>query len=227
MVLECRQGLKRLFSTLAGIHRVVSPGDDYGDFDLTVPLMSLPERLGLTLATLPARLPYLAVPDGAGDFADVAAAGGVKVGLVWAGGASRRDNAQRSCTAADLRPLLDLPGCRFFSLQVGAEAAQAADLPGIIDLAPRLGDFADTAAAIAALDLLVSVDTGVAHLAGALGKPARVLLSRPSNGFLWMLEREDSPWYPGDFRLLRQRRGGDWGEPVARVAAELRARGAA
>jgi len=224
VVLECRQGLKRLFSTLDGIDRVVSPGDDYGDFDLSVPLMSLPHRLGLTLESVPATLPYLAVPEGAGDFADVAAAPGLKVGLVWAGGATRRDNSQRSCTAADFRPLLDILGCTFFSLQVGPEAAQVADLPGIVDLAPRLDDFADTAAAVAALDLVVSVDTGVVHLAGALAKPVRVLLSRPSNGFLWMLGREDSPWYPGDFRLLRQRQGGAWDEVVERVAAELRAK---
>lgn len=241
VVLECRQGLKRLFSTLAGIDRVVTPGDDYGHFDFAVPLMSLPLRLGLTPETLPPP-PYLAVPDAAAGFAgpdgvagfagpdgvvgfaDVAALDGLKVGLVWAGGASRRDNAQRSCTAADLRPLLGIAGCRFFSLQVGPESGQVADLPGVVDLSPRLGDFADTAAALAALDLLVSVDTGVAHLAGALGRPVRLLLSRPSNGFLWMTKRPDSPWYPGDFRLLRQSQGGDWSGPVEQVAAELRRR---
>jgi len=224
VVLECRKGLKRLFATLAGIERVVSPGDDYGTFDAVVPLMSLPERLGLSLETVPADLPYLSVPAAAGDFSDVAAADGLKIGLVWAGGATRRDNCQRSCRASDFLPLLDLPGCRFYSLQVGPEAAQGTDLPGVIDLAPRLGDFADTAAALAALDMLVSVDTGVVHLAGALGKPVRVLLSRPSNGFLWMLDRADSPWYPGDFRLLRQDRANDWAGLVERVGAELRER---
>lgn len=224
VVLECRKGLKRLFTSLVGLHQVVTPGDDYGAFDFVVPLMSLPYRLGLNLDTLPAAIPYLAVPADAGDFSDVAGATGLKVGLVWAGGASRRDNAQRSCRAADLRPLLDVPGCRFYSVQVGPEAGQIGDLPGVVDLGPRLGDFADTAAALSALDILVSVDTGVVHLAGALGKPVRVLLSRPSNGFLWMLDRQDSPWYPGDFRLLRQERPNDWGGLVQRVAAELRER---
>jgi len=224
VVLECRKGLKRLFATLPGIERVVAPDDDYGAVDFVVPLMSLPYRLGLTLETLPSAIPYLSVPAGAGDFADVAAADGFKVGLVWAGGASRRDNSQRSCQAADLRPLLDLPGCRFYSLQVGPEAGQIDDLPGVVDLAPRLGDFADTAAALTALDMLVSVDTGVVHLAGALGKPVRVLLSRPSNGFLWMLGRADSPWYPGDFRLLRQDKANDWAGLVQAIAAELQAR---
>lgn len=227
VVLECRKGLQRLFASLAGVERVVAPGDDYGAFDFVVPLMSLPYRLGLTLQDVPAAIPYLSVPAAAGTFADVAGLDGLKVGLVWAGGATRRDNAQRSCRAADFRPLLDLPGCRFFSLQVGPEAAQVADLPGVVDLAPRLGDFADTAAALAALDILVSVDTGVVHLAGALGKPVRVLLSRPSNGFLWMLGRADSPWYSGDFHLLRQERANDWAGLVGRVAAELQERAGA
>ena len=221
VVLECRQGLKRLFATLAGIDRVVSPGDDYGRFDFTAPLMSLPYRLGLRQQDVPTA-PYLGVPEGAGDFADVAAAPGLKVGLVWAGGATRRDNAQRSCTAADLRPLLDIAGCTFFSLQVGDKAAEVADLPGIVDLAPRLGDFADTAAAVAALDLVISVDTGVVHLAGAMGKPVRVLLSKPSNGFLWMLGRGDSVWYGDGFQLLRQRSPGDWAELVEQLTGQLR-----
>jgi ADP-heptose:LPS heptosyltransferase len=117
--------------------------------------------------------------------------------------------------------LLDVPGCSFFSLQVGPLADQIADLPGIVDLAPRLGDFADTAAAIAALDLVVSVDTGVVHLAGALGKPVRVLLSKPSNGFLWMLGVADSPWYPGVLKVLRQPVAGDWQTVFAGLRAEL------
>lgn len=221
VALECRAGLKRLFATLAGVERVVSPGDDYGVFDLTVPLMSLPYRLGLTLAELPAGLPYLSVPAGTQSFADVAAAPGLKVGVVWAGGVSRRDNTQRSCRAADFAPLLAVPGCSFFSLQVGPMAGQIGDLPGVVDLAPRLGDFADTAAAIAELDLIVSVDTGVVHLAGALGKPVRVLLSKPSNGFLWMLDRDDSPWYPKLMTLRRQPVAGDWGSLLAAQAAEL------
>lgn len=221
VVVECRAGLKRLFATLGGVERVVSPGDDYGDFDLSVPLMSLPYRLGLDLADLPAVLPYLAIPVDAASFADVTAAPGLKVGLVWAGGASRRDNTQRSCRAADFAPLLDVPGCSFFSLQVGPMADQITDLPGIVDLAPRLGDFADTAAAIAALDLVISVDTGVVHLAGALDKPVRVLLSKPSNGFLWMLDAADSPWYPDVVKLLRQPVAGDWGAVFADLRAEL------
>ena len=223
VTLECRQGLKRLFGTLDGVARVVSPGEPYGGFDLTVPLMSLPHRLGLDLADLPARLPYLAVPAAAGDFSDVAALPGRKVGLVWAGGDSRRDNARRSCRATDLLALQEVPGCRFFSLQVGPAATQATDLPGVIDLSPRLGDFADTAAALAALDLVIAVDTAVVHLAGALGKPVWVLLSRPSNGFLWMCGRGDSPWYPRVARLWRQPAADDWQGLVRRVRDALAA----
>ncbi len=221
VVFECRQGLARLFSVLDPRVEIVPLGQPLPGTDLHLPMMSLPHRLGLTLAEVAPDRPYLSVPAVAADFSDVAAAAGLKVGIVWAGGESRRDNRVRSCRAADFQPLLAVPGCRFYALQVGPQAGQVADLgDGVTDLSPRLGDFADTAAAIAALDLLISVDTGVVHLAGALGKPAWVLLSRPSNGFLWMLERGDSPWYPAA-KLFRQTVGGDWGGLLRRVAADL------
>jgi tetratricopeptide (TPR) repeat protein len=221
VVFECRKGLVRLFQTLDPRIAVVPLGEPLPVTDLHLPMMSLVHRLGLEAAAVTPARPYLSVPAGAADFSDVAAAGGMKIGIVWAGGESRRDNRARSCRATDFSPLLAVKGCRFYGLQVGPQAGQGADLgQALTDLSPRLNDFADTAAAIAALDLVISVDTGVVHLAGALGKPVWVLLSRPSNGFLWMLDRDDSPWYP-TARLFRQAVGGDWAALLGRVAAEL------
>jgi hypothetical protein len=219
VILECRKGLERLFGTLAGVDQVVALGNRPDAFDLTVPLMSLPHLLAAKMEDLPGPVPYLGVPAEAGGFSDVAAAPGRKIGIVWAGGEARRDNAQRSCMAKDFA-ILAGAGNSLFSLQVGPAADQINDVPGLVDLAPRLNDFADTAAAISAMDLVISVDTGVVHLAGALGKPVWVLLSKPSNGFLWMTGRDDSPWHP-TARLFRQAAPGDWSGLLDRVRKEL------
>lgn len=216
VVVECRPELRRLLATAPGCAETVVLGDALPPFDLHVPMMSLPRVLGLELETLPAPSSYLGVPAGAADFADVAAAPGLRVGLVWAGKASRGDNVLRSCSPGDLAPLLALDGASFFSLQVGGGAAVWPAGRAPRDLSGRLGDFADTAAAVAALDLVIVVDTAVAHLAGALGKPAWVMLPRPCNGFLWMDDRTDSPWYP-TARLFRQAAPGDWAGVVAAV----------
>lgn len=226
VVLECRPGLERLFSAIDGIDQVVRLGDPLPDFDLEVPLMSLPAVFGITLDSVPAGVPYIDVPGGAIADPRIAAAPGLKVGLAWAGSPTRRDNAKRSVPAERLAPLLEVPGVSFFGLQVGPFAKDVDHLPGIIDLAPGLSDFADTAAAIEALDLVISVDTAVAHVAGALGKPCWVLLSRPT-GFLWMQDRTDSPWYP-TLTLFRQEKSGNWDSPLAGVLAMLqeKARGA-
>lgn len=216
VILECRPELVTLMGTLAGVAQVVAAGDEVPTFDVHVPLMSLPGLLGVTLDTLPAQVPYLSVPAGIDDFADVAAATGLKVGLVWAGKASRSDNDWRSCRVEDLAPLTALSSVRLYSLQVG----NAKMVGGVSDLGPRLVDFAHTAAAIQALDAVVAVDTAVAHLAGALGKPVWVLLSRPSNGFLWMDQRGDSPWYP-TAKILRQDSPGDWSPVISTLCAQL------
>ncbi|CAA7623183.1 tetratricopeptide repeat protein [Magnetospirillum sp. SS-4] len=215
VTLECRTGLGRLFSTLdSRIAVVEGQAAPPPACDLHVALMSLPLRLGLTLDTIPARVPYLGVPAGAGDFADVAAAPGIRVGLAWSGSNTRRDNGGRSFAPHDLT---GLPGARLFSLQKGDAAATASDLfdfGRMTDLGPRLADFADTAAAIMAMDLVISADTAVAHLAGALGKPVWVPLPDPCGAFLWMLGRDDSPWYPS-LRLFRQPAPGDWAGALA------------
>jgi hypothetical protein len=147
---------------------------------------------------------------------------GLKVGLVWAAVPSMPTITPLARSPA-LEPFCDLPGVSFASLRVEPHAADVAQHPAlkVIDLAAQLADFAETAGAVEALDLVITVDTAVAHLAGALGKPTWVLLPEV-NDWRWMLEREDNPWYP-TMRLFRQRPGDGWDKVIPRVAAELAA----
>jgi tetratricopeptide (TPR) repeat protein len=222
VVLECRPQLQRLFETLDGVETCIALGDAPPPFEVHAPLMSLPRIFGTTLETIPATIPYLAVPDGVAADPRIAAADGIKIGLAWAGSPTRVDNHKRSVAFRDLVPLIGIDGISLFSLQVGDASEQLAGLnepPAVTDLSLVFKDFADTAAAVAALDLVISVDTSVLHLAGALGKPAWGLMSQPT-GFLWMDARTDSPWYPS-IRLYRQPTPGDWSTVVAEVVADL------
>ena len=229
VIVECYPPLRRLFDTLEGVDRVVSRGDPLPPFDCHAPLVSLPLIFGTDLDSIPAAVPYLSAPR---EFRDAwrRRIGGTtkfKVGLTWAGSRLHPNDSNRSIPAQALRPLLDVPGVAFQSLQVGDGAEDLARLDStgrIGDLAPFIEDFADSAAAIAELDLLISVDSAPVHVAGALGRPAWVMLPLVPD-WRWMLERQDSPWYPG-VRLFRQRKMGEWEEVVARVA-KLLARAAA
>jgi glycosyl transferase family 9 (putative heptosyltransferase) len=185
-------------------------------YDCWAQLMSLPGLLGATEANIPAPIPYLRAPATARrGFAGE----GRAVGLAWAGNPEHENDHNRSIPFARLAPLLALDDARWFSLQVGPRATDIAGASGITDLAPLLQDFGDTAAAIDALDLVITVDTSVAHLAGALGKPVWLLLPHVPD-WRWLLDRADTPWYP-TMRLFRQARRGDWDEVIGRVAAEL------
>jgi hypothetical protein len=148
---------------------------------------------------------------------------GLKTGVVWAGRPEHANDFRRSLDLAALAPVFAVPGVSFASLQVGPRAADRQALPAaeIADLSSKLVDFAETAGAVAALDLVITVDTAVAHLAGALGKPVWLLLPRVTD-WRWLLGRNDSPWYP-TMRLHRQRQGEAWPEVVARLAGELAA----
>ena len=228
VVLECQPPLKRLFAEALGLPdgpaaHVVTKGDaPLPAFDVHAPLMSLPHRLGTTLATIPAEVPYLRAPAEAcaGWAARLANAPSPRIGLTWAGNRNHPNDRNRSLAAAALAPITDAAGASFFSLQVGQAEGVAAFAPAAVsDLAPALTDFAETAAVIASLDLVISVDTAIAHLAGALAKPCWLLLPFPAE-WRWLEGRDDSPWYP-TFRLFRQRVRGDWGDVVARVAAAL------
>ncbi|TWH47593.1 tetratricopeptide repeat protein [Sporomusa sp. KB1] len=224
-----KQPLLRLFAKFIGIDELVEHNEAAivrTESDLTVPLMSLPHIFGTTLPTIPANIPYLAA-----DQNCVAAwsakmnspAANLRVGLVWAGNPANISGQIRTCGLQAMSPLACIPGVTFYSLQKG-EAGQEAHTPPsgmrLIDLTDAIDDFADSAALIMNLDLVISVDTAVAHLAGALGKPVWTLL--PAAGeWRWLLDRSDTPWYP-TMRLFRQRAPGDWGGVMTTVTQELR-----
>ena len=227
VVLECYDEMRRLLSGVDGIEQIVSTGKPLPAFDLHCPMLSLPLAFGTTMESIPSQCPYL-FPDPMlkEQWAKRVSspANELKVGLVWAGRAAHMNDRNRSIPLRMIRALAEIRGVRYFSLQKGdSPAHERSDEAGfeIIDWTEELTDFADTAALVANLDLVICVDTAIAHLAGALGKSAWVLLPHPAD-FRWLLDREDSPWYP-TLRLFRQRRAGDWAEPVARVAGELSA----
>jgi tetratricopeptide (TPR) repeat protein len=223
--------VRLLGASLPGVEVVGRLPED-AVFDRQAAMLCLPRLLGVTLDTVAADMPYLAAdPAAAAAWARrLAAIPGRKVGLVWAG-ASRRDNpsaaavdARRSLRLAQLAPLAAVPGVQFVSLQVGEPASQAREPPSglpLIDWTAELGDFADTAALVAGLDLVVTVDTAVAHLAGALGRPVWIL-SRFDGCWRWLQDRDDSPWHP-TARLFRQPAPGDWASVIAAVAGALSA----
>jgi len=192
-------------------------------FDVWCSLLSLPRILGTRIDSIPADVPYLHVRPAIAErwrqrSSELA---GLKVGLVWAGSPSHVNDSRRSIELEHLKPLLDVEGATFVSLQAGPRATDAGRLPGkITDVSAALTDFAETAGAILNLDLVIAVDTAVVHLVGALGKPAWVMLPF-SPDWRWLLDRDDSPWYP-TLRLYRQPRATDWSSVIARVAADLR-----
>jgi Flp pilus assembly protein TadD len=222
VVLEVPPPLLRLAGAVPGVAAFVAAGQGLPHFDFACPLLSLPRAFATTLETIPAKVPYLAPPPEAmAQWRERLAGPGFKVGIAWAGSPLHRHDARRSIDIDTLAPLFELDGVRWFSLQTGERAGDLARLPAgrVADLAPHLTDFAETAAAVAHLDLVITVDTAVAHVAGALARPAWVMLRfRPD--WRWLIGREDSPWYPS-LRLFRQRARGDWGEVVARVRAAL------
>jgi len=224
--------LLRLFSAMPGI-AVLDERAPLPAFDWHVPAFSLPRAFATTLETIPAEVPYLrAEPDLAaawrGRLARALPAKKFRVGVAWAGqarpwvaGFSALD-ARRSMALATLAPLGAVPGIALVSLQKGDQAAAARRPPAgmaLHDPMPEAADFADTAALIENLDVVVSVDTSVVHLAGALGKPV-LLLDRYDSCWRWLAGREDSPWYPS-LRILRQTVPGDWADVVRRAAAVL------
>ncbi|OYD81072.1 tetratricopeptide repeat protein [Azospirillum brasilense] len=226
VILEVQRPLINALSDLPGVERLVARGDPLPDFDLECPLMSLPRAFGTRLGEVPTAVPYLQPdPQRAAAWSERLADGpGLRVGLVWAGNPRFPGDALRSPRLAGLRPVLDVPGVRFFGLQMGPGREDLEGMampPSFMDLGPEIADFADTAAIMANLDLVISSCTGPAHLAGALGVPVWVVLPL-SPDWRWLLGREDSPWYP-TARLFRQTRVGDWAEVAGRVADALRA----
>jgi tetratricopeptide (TPR) repeat protein len=222
VILEVQAPLRRIAAQLDGVSTLVTCGEPLPPFEWQCPLMSLPSALGITSTTIPAPGRYLSVPEVALRKADTLPwpTQGLKVGIAWAGNASHTKDRYRSIPLALLEPLLRVEGIHFYSLQMGSGTAQlAACAAPITDLRDAIEDMADTAALMTHLDLVIAVDTSVVHLAGALGKPVWVMLPSAPD-WRWLLNREDSPWYP-TMRLFRQPRLNDWKAVVHRVCEQL------
>ncbi len=219
VIVRCPPELQALFRGAPGVAQAVTPAEPAPAFDVQCALLGLPRLLRTSADTIPAEVPYLcAAGAGLGD-----ARPGLKVGLVWASQSLFPGAAQKSVPLAALAALHGVPGVNFYSLQAGEAGRQAFGSAAPIamrDLASGLKNFADTAAFIAGLDLTISVDTAVAHLAGAMGKPVWTLLPYAAD-WRWEPDGERNRWYPS-MRLFRQRRRGDWAEVLQRVAAALR-----
>jgi len=225
VILEVRRLLIGLLRGFPGIDELVQASDKKPDiqFDFHISLMDLPQIFGTTLETIPCSVPYLhAAPEKIEHWRDQLAKTGFKVGIVWAGSPAHRKDHIRSCPLEYFAPLARIPGVRLYGLQKGREAKQVEHLAGkvaVVNLADQFEDFTDTAAAIANLDLIISADTAVLHLAGAMGRPVWALLPFTPD-WRWMLNRQDSPWYP-TMRLFRQKILGDWRTIFHTVAEQL------
>jgi len=224
ILFECQPQLKKLLADVAGVDQLLVQGSAPPPFDVQVPLMSLPGLLRTTLATIPGAGSYLrANPKQILHWRkELAPLDGFKLGIVWQGTPTHANDPQRSVPLAQFAPLGRLEGVRLISLQVGKGKQQLEGVPfPITDLGSRfdLSTLDDLAAVLMSLHLVVTVDTAVAHLAGALGVPVWVVLPIAPD-WRWFLDRSDSPWYP-TMRLFRQRRPGDWADVFQQVAAEV------
>lgn len=224
IILGCETLTARLLQAMPGIERMVTKGQPMPAFDVHVPLLSLPLIFGTTLATVPAAIPYMSAPAEEVEKwrRRMADGGRLRVGVVWAGRPTHRNDARRSMRLSQFAPLAEAESISFYSLQKGEAARESADPPSGMqwtDWTAELDDFAHTAGLVANLDLVICVDTAVAHLAGAMGKPVWVLLPFVPD-WRWMMNREDSPWYP-TMRLFRQTAAGDWEGVIRRVALAL------
>jgi ADP-heptose:LPS heptosyltransferase len=203
---------------------VMASGERLPAFDLHCPLLSLPLAFATQPGTIPAAIPYLTAPaERVAAWRNRLPPGRPRAGFVWSGSPSHNNDRNRSIALAQLAGLFEDPAVRCVSLQSEMRAADLktlAGLPDLIELGSGFRDFADTAAVISLLDVVVSVDTAVAHLAGALGKPVLILLPYAAD-FRWMRGRDDTPWYP-TAKLFRQPALDDWDSVIARVRETLR-----
>lgn len=226
VILETRRALATLLSGFDGIDELVVRSDDHRPdtvCDVHIPLLSLPLIFNTMPDTVPGTAPYLkADPRKAAIWETGIQGDGLNVGVVWAGNPNHQNDAQRSCPPELFKPLFELEGVRFFSMQKGMDPRQKDNLfqqYPLIDTENRLTDFTDAAGLIHHLDLIISVDTAVVHLAGAMGKPVWVLLPMIPD-WRWLMDRTDSPWYPSA-RLFRQKRRGDWESVIGQVRDNL------
>ena len=223
VICEVQGELQPLMSQLEGID-VVARGAALPRFDLHCPLLSLPLAFGTRGDTIPAGIPYLAASPARQQYwRDRLLQCGPRAGFVWAGSIAHKNDANRSIPLARFAALLEQTPFGCFSLQRDLRESDREELrkiPNLVDLGSELADFADTAAVISLLDVIVTVDTAVAHLAGAMGKPVVILLPHAAD-FRWLRDRDDTPWYP-TAKLLRQPAFGDWDSVILRLVDELR-----
>ncbi len=220
VILEVQSPLVKLLSGLDGVALCISPNDDAPDFDLHCSLSSLPLAFKTRMATIPSQTPYLSQSEPAAPFGSDESRG-LRVGVVWSGNPNHGNDLNRSIPLQAMASLFDLPAT-FVPLQTEMRSGDKdwlAQQGNVLDLTGTFRSFADTAAVVSQLDLVITVDTSVAHLAGALGRPVWILLPY-SPDWRWLLGRDDSPWYP-TARLFRQTASCDWDEVITRVRAEL------
>jgi hypothetical protein len=217
VIFGCQPELTELFRQIEGIHEFAVPSKPLPLFDVHCPLLSLPLAFGTTLDSIPWNGPYLQADPNRAQQWKARMPEGFKIGLSWRGDGRNRLDRWRSIGWQDFSRILSRPSVQFFSLQKYANV-QVTD-ERLLDWTRELNDFNDTAAFVANLDLVITVDTAVAHLAGAMGKPVWALISA-SPDFRWMLDREDTPWYPS-MRLFRQKTLGQWDDVIDRVLAAL------
>jgi tetratricopeptide (TPR) repeat protein len=223
VLLGIHRPLVPLMETVQGVSQVIPDGGAFSDFDVYCPLLSLPLACGTELATIPAKIPYIR-PDEQRITKwrpRLPLSGRLRVGICWAGNGAHLGDHRRSMPLEQFAAILSVSGIDFVSLQKDVSAAQSAILRdhGVTQLGQEFSDFADTAAVMAQLDLVISVDTSIAHLAGAMAKAVAVLVAF-SPDWRWMLDRTDSPWYP-TMRLFRQSAIGDWSGPLQKLRDEL------
>jgi len=224
VLVEVQRGLRALCATIPGAARVFEAGDPLPRFDLHCPLMSLPAAFGTDLGSIPASVPYL--PVDASIHADWSRTLGpwrkMRVGLAWSGSAQHAADRNRSASLEVLAPLLNRSDidCHVIQRDVREADRQAmTKFPYLRDHSAGLTDFSQTAALVASMDLVIAVDTAVAHLAGILNVPTWVMLAHSAD-WRWMRDRDDSPWYPS-LRLFRQKQRGDWASVIEQVCANL------
>ena len=220
----CPTPLEKLFRGVAGIDELFSDHTVIPSYECHAPLLSLPHLLGTTLTTIPSTVPYVQTdPNGVKEWQDrLVDYPGFRIGVVWRGNPTHKNDHNRSMTARDFASFLDVPGITVISLQkdIGLDELKVfRHLESFFDGSPRLADFADTASVISNLDLVISVDTAVCHLAGALGVPVWTLIPFAPD-WRWLLDRVDSPWYP-TMRLFRQKSIGDWHSVIQQVRSAL------
>lgn len=228
VVVECYKPLVRILQTVPGVVEVAEAGKPLPEFDVQSSLMSLPMLFETRLETIPSKVPYLfATPESSAKWKERIASvqqSGLKVGINWAGQPKHENDRERSIKLEELAPLAEAKGVQFYSLQKehGGEQAKTPP-PGMIlhDWMAECEDFADSAGLIDNLDLIITVDTAVAHVSGAMGKPVWAMIPSTPD-WRWMLKREDSPWYP-TMRLFRKPGMRDWSPVVQRIAKELKA----